>query len=182
MMPKRVINLVRVTSLVILAIIIGLYIYMWNANKVLGDAMPMPSGFGAAVILSGSMEPELSIDDLIIVKKYDNYDVGDIVVYQRNYELIVHRIVEINGNNVITKGDANSAYDKMIDISTIKGRVIFSIPCIGRLIEFIKSPIGVIFVISLSLFLYIYSNKKEKKIDDIEIIEIEDEIEKFRKK
>lgn len=181
MTSKKILNLIRIISLIVLAIIIGLNIYMWNANKILGDAMPMPSGFGAAVILSGSMEPALSIDDLIIVKKCDDYDIGDIIVYQRNYELIVHRIVEIDGNNVITKGDANNIYDKAIDISSIKGRVIFSIPFIGRLIEFIKSPIGIIITISLSVFLYVYSNKKEKKIYDIEIIEIEEEIEKFRR-
>lgn len=181
MTSKKILNLIRIISLIVLAIIIGLNIYMWNANKILGDAMPMPSGFGAAVILSGSMEPVLSIDDLIIVKKCDDYDIGDIIVYQRNYELIVHRIVEIDGNNVITKGDANNIYDKAIDISSIKGRVILTIPVVGKLIEFIKSPIGIIITISLSVFLYIYSNKKEKKIYDIEIIEIEEEIEKFRR-
>lgn len=181
MTSKKILNLIRIISLIVLAIIIGLNIYMWNANKILGDAMPMPSGFGAAVILSGSMEPALSIDDLIIVKKCDDYDIGDIIVYQRNYELIVHRIVEIDGNNVITKGDANNIYDKAIDISSIKGRVILTIPVVGKLIEFIKSPIGIIITISLSVFLYIYSNKKEKKIYDIEIIEIEEEIEKFRR-
>lgn len=181
MTSKKILNLIRIISLIALAIIIGLNIYMWNANKILGDAMPMPSGFGAAVILSGSMEPALSIDDLIIVKKCDDYDIGDIIVYQRNYELIVHRIVEIDGNNVITKGDANNIYDKAIDISSIKGRVILTIPVVGKLIEFIKSPIGIIITISLSVFLYIYSNKKEKKIYDIEIIEIEEEIEKFRR-
>ncbi|MBQ4634703.1 MAG: signal peptidase I [Bacilli bacterium] len=181
MTSKKILNLIRIISLIVLAIIIGLNIYMWNANKILGDAMPMPSGFGAAVILSGSMEPALSIDDLIIVKKCDDYDIGDIIVYQRNYELIVHRIVEIDENNVITKGDANNIYDKAIDISSIKGRVILTIPVAGKLIEFIKSPIGIIITISLSVFLYIYSNKKEKKIYDIEIIEIEEEIEKFRR-
>lgn len=181
MTSKKILNLIRIISLIVLAIIIGLNIYMWNANKILGDAMPMPSGFGAAVILSGSMEPALSIDDLIIVKKCDDYDIGDIIVYQRNYELIVHRIVGIDGNNVITKGDANNIYDKAIDISSIKGRVILTIPVAGKLIEFIKSPIGIIITISLSVFLYIYSNKKEKKIYDIEIIEIEEEIEKFRR-
>ena len=122
MTSKKILNLIRIISLIVLAIIIGLNIYMWNANKILGDAMPMPSGFGAAVILSGSMEPALSIDDLIIVKKCDDYDIGDIIVYQRNYELIVHRIVEINGNNVIIQkvenievGAAKDLADRLSD-------------------------------------------------------------------
>ena len=130
--------------------------------------MPMPSGFGAAVILSGSMEPELSIDDLIIVKKSDNYDVGDIVVYQRNYELIVHRIVEINGNNVITKGDANNIEDDPISKKQIIGKVVHIARNICKYVKVITEPIVFVpFFITILLFNFAFSgSEKERSVSD----------------
>ena len=97
--------------LVICGLLLGINIYLVNANNLLGNKMPMPFGYGAAVVLSGSMEPTFSKDDLILVKKTDNIAIGDIVVYQSNNSLVVHRVVSIDDDVVITKGDANNIED-----------------------------------------------------------------------
>ena len=44
----------------------GINVYLWNASSLAGNAMPMPFGFGMAVVLSGSMEPVLSVNDLLL--------------------------------------------------------------------------------------------------------------------
>jgi len=174
-------SIIKTIFIIIISLIIGLNIYSWNTSKLLGDAMPMPSGYGSAIVLSGSMEPELSIDDLIIVKKTNNYQKGDIIVYQRKQELIVHRIVKINENTVITKGDANNVNDKEVEISEIKGKVVKVVPKVGKLIAFIKKPVVVSAVLLLSIIAYIFSNKEEQKIKKLELIELEKEVEKYEK-
>ena len=72
---------IRRLVLVLLGLLMGLQIYFVNAGRVMGDPLPMPFGYGAAVVLSGSMEPTYSAGDLLIVKKADHYQTGDIVVY-----------------------------------------------------------------------------------------------------
>ena len=69
-------------------------------------------GIGVLEIQSGSMETELSVGDIIIVKECENYEVNDIVTYKVNDNyLVTHRIIERNGNNFVTKGDSNNVAD-----------------------------------------------------------------------
>lgn len=158
-------NTIRICLLIICGLFLGINIYITNSHKVIGNELPMPFGFGAAVILSGSMEPQLSVNDLIIVKPEDSYVVGDIVVYQDKSILIVHRIVDIDENTITTKGDANYSSDKPIDISAIKGEVIYTIPYIGIIVNYLKSPVGIVITILMSIFLIEYPNNQKKKTD-----------------
>ena len=43
-------------------------------------------GIGYAVVVSGSMEPNIHVDDMIIYHEHpaDDYQVGDVIVYRRN--------------------------------------------------------------------------------------------------
>ena len=73
-------------ALKIVAIVLGVLIavycaYYLTAMIAFGDNMPMPFGFGAAVVLTGSMEPTLSANDLIFVARSAEYKTDDIVVY-----------------------------------------------------------------------------------------------------
>jgi len=162
---KKFKNIIRICLLIICGLFLGINIYLANSHKVIGNELPMPFGFGAAVVLSGSMAPQLSVNDLIIVKPDDKYIVGNIVVYQDKSSLIVHRIVDIDENIITTKGDANYSADKPIDISAIKGEVIYIIPYIGIIVNYLKSPAGIVITILLSIFLIEYPNNQKKKAD-----------------
>ena len=93
----------RGVMMLAVSLILGLNFYAWNAGSVLRNSMPMPFGFGVSVVLTGSMEPELLPDDLVFVREQENYKAGDIVVYQKDNQLIVHRILEINSSEAVTK-------------------------------------------------------------------------------
>lgn len=172
----------RVLIIVIVSFVIGLNIYYWNASVVLGNSMPMPFGYGVAVILSGSMEPNLSIDDMIIVKEQNDYKVGDIVVFQKDYTLVVHRIISIEENEIITKGDANDTEDKPITKENIKGEVVNSISGVGKLVNFIKSPLGLLLFFSISGYLYYLTNKIERKRKDAEIDKLKEKLNNLKEK
>ena len=64
-------------------------------------------GFRIYRVISGSMQPALQIGDVIIVKKSTNYAERDIITYSNGLTTITHRIIAINNDEVITKGDAN---------------------------------------------------------------------------
>lgn len=172
---------IRFICFAFVSLIIGTTVYKWNARSLTGNQMPTPFGYASAVVLSGSMEPTLSIDDLIIIKKCDEYKVNDVVVFQDGRSCVVHRIVSINDYEVTTKGDANNSEDKPIKLDQLRGKVIFHIPGVGRFVEVIKSPLSIIVIIVLAVFLLERSYRKEKNQEVDELDSIKQEIERLKK-
>ena len=63
--------------------------------------------------------------DIVIIKKCKSYEIGEIITYSEEENLITHRIIEKTENGYITKGDANNTPDeKNVDSTQIKGKVI----------------------------------------------------------
>lgn len=179
---KQVLKTVlRITLLVLAALVVGTNVYLLNASRLAGDAVPMPFGIGSAVVLSGSMEPEISVGDLLIISRQDAYQVGDIVVYQSGRIAVTHRIVSISGDEVITRGDANNAEDEPITLERIKGKVVMIIPCVGYLVNIIKTPLGTFSIIALAVLLLERSFRVEKEKDDQQLKDIKAEIEKMKR-
>lgn len=168
--------------LAVLGVILGVNIYMSNANHLLGNKLPMPFGYGVAVVLSGSMEPTLSKDDLIFVKKSDTIDIGDIVVYQTDGVLVVHRAIAIDGEMVTTWGDANNIADPTFEKSAVMGVVIGWIPRVGVVVNAIKTPEGTIMVLVCAFLMIELSFRKQKEKDEEEREAIKDEIRKLKEK
>lgn len=171
---------IRIILIILCGAVLGINVYLTNANRLMGNSLPMPFGYGAAVVLSGSMEPEMSKGDLIVVKELEAYREKDIVVYQSKSSLVVHRIISIDGDAVITQGDANNAPDDPINLSAIKGKVLLRIPYVGRVVNLIKTPIGTISIVAIAILLIEIPRRTEKKKDDEEKQKIIDEINRLR--
>ncbi len=77
--------------------------------------------------------------DIPVIQNDAKFEVGDIIVYNILPQKIpiIHRIVKINGDGTYqTKGDHNSgqnSYEKSVQVSQIRGKVIFVIPYLGYL-------------------------------------------------
>ena len=115
-------NLFLIISIISLLIILFLKI---NSEK----NQINPFGITILKVSSNSMSPTFEKDDLIIIKKKDDYEVGDIITYKsENNYLITHRIIEKYENVFITKGDNNNTKDeKEVKTEDIIGKVIFII-------------------------------------------------------
>ena len=81
------------------------------------SAFPITGNYKLMVVQSGSMQPEIKMGGIVVVKPADDYKIGEIITFQsvKNKESITHRIydVKIVGGEplYITKGDANNAPD-----------------------------------------------------------------------
>lgn len=118
-------------------------IYTIGVRHVTGTLQPDVFGWSWAVVISGSMEPEIGIDDLIIVKEKKEYHINDVVSYESGSSVVTHRIVEEGPNGYTTQGDANNTIDtSILSKSKIIGKVEFVIPNAGRLIRYLQSPLG----------------------------------------
>lgn len=173
-------ELVRLVLLIVCGAILGLNVYFANAGGLVGDKLPMPFGYGAAVILSGSMEPEMSKGDLVLVAETDSVAIGDVVVYQDGSTLILHRIIELDGDTVVTQGDANETADDPISLESVKGKVVFLLPYAGNIVNFLKTPIGIICIIAAAIALLEIPRINEKKKDDEERRQIIEEINRLK--
>lgn len=172
--------IIRRILLAVCGIILGLNLYMANANSLVGNKLPMPFGYGAAVVLSGSMEPTLSVNDLIIVQEAPTYAIDDIVVFQGGNDLIVHRIISLEDGMCHTQGDANNIADEPIEMSKIKGKVILAVPFVGMIVNMLKTPIGTFVVLGAAFLLIEKSNQKERKKDAEELDKIREEIKRLK--
>lgn len=170
----------RVILLIVISLIIGIRLYSWNAQNLAGNTMPMPFGYGASVVLSGSMEPTLSVNDLVLVREQDSYEIDDIVVYQDGSMLVIHKIISIDGDEVITKGDANDVADKPISASDIKGKAVWHIPVLGALIRFLKTSVGFILIIAAAIALFELPHMRERKKAMEEQEKIKEEIKRLK--
>ncbi|MEE1002566.1 MAG: signal peptidase I [Acutalibacteraceae bacterium] len=164
-----------------IGIVLGLFVYAQNAQGILRDKMPMPFGYGMSVVLSGSMESRLSVDDLVIIKATDRFEVNDIVLYQDGDSLVIHRIIEIDGDTVTTKGDANNVADEPINKSQIKGVLVYDITGLGAVVNVLKQPVSVFIILAAALLLTELSYRKEKDKDTEELDEIKKMIEELKK-
>ena len=179
-MRKKWKNLVRIVLLVIAGAVLGVNLYSWNAKSLMGNSLPMPFGCGVAVVLSGSMEPTIRIDDLIIVTEQEDYRENDIIAYQSGSMVVVHRIIQVEPDTVITQGDANNAPDAPIRKEMIKGKVVHWIPGAGRIARLLKSPVATVILVGGALLLSELTLRKEKKKDEDELEQIKAEIRRLK--
>ena len=98
------------------------------------------------------MEPAINTGDAVIVGPVipGSIKPGDIITYKLGNNLITHRVLSINGNTLITKGDANEDPDpNPVLLSQVKSRYLFRIPYTGYLTGFVRTRPGWLLLIIL---------------------------------
>ena len=90
------------------------------------------------------MEPTYDKNDVVFVIPKEQYNIGDVITYKKDNEIITHRIVKKveyseKEETFITKGDNNNIEDNYeIKKEEILGKVCFHIKKIGNIVSYIK--------------------------------------------
>ena len=173
---KKIENRVnKCVNILIYSILIIVMIY--NLSLIIQSILwpnqtPSFLGLKTYVIISGSMEPNINIGDLVVVQKTKGeLKEGDIISYIKGHSVITHRISQRTENEegeIIykTKGDNNNTEDsEEIRKEEIEGKVIKIIPKIGNITLVLKNKV-VATVVVIILSIYIIKNyKKNKKLN-----------------
>ena len=130
----------------VLLIVLSIVIWLMFAPVKLG-------GQATYVIVDGtSMEPNFHLGDLAIVREASSYQVGDIVTYhdaQLNAN-VIHRIIGVNQNHFIVKGDNNSWIDAyQPTLNEIIGKLWIHIPNLGKAFMWLRVPLNMALTIGL---------------------------------
>lgn len=180
MKNSRLKLILRLIAMCCAGLFIGYNGYLWNSQTLQGNVLPMPFGVGTAIVLSGSMEPALSVDDMIIVQSQEDYQTGDVVVYQSGSTLVVHRIMAIEDGMVTTQGDANNAPDAPVELAAVKGKVVGHVENVGGFVRLLKAPLVSYGLMALAIWLLERSFRREKQQDNDEIQKLEEEIRRLK--
>lgn len=136
--------------------------------------LTVPKLFGYEIygILSNSMEPEIMTGSIVYVEQVnaDEIQVNDVITYKMNSDsniLATHRVVSIEDDTFITKGDHNKSVDAQpVGFNRLLGRVVLSIPFFGSLSLFTQSSVGLACIIigfSFAIFCWIFADYLKNK-------------------
>ncbi len=190
---NKALSVVKIIIIVILSFILLFNLYIIIQSKARPNSVPSIFGYKPFVVLSNSMEDEISAGDLVIVKETDMKDLhkDDIIAFRTSRDFVTtHRIVNTvvgeNGRCFETKGDSNNVSDdEIICGNSIEGKYLYKIPYLGHIILFIQKPYGlaILLMAILILWLLIRDNKgKEmKKLEKLISKEEMKEYEEFKK-
>lgn len=185
---KIIVNILTFIIFAILIIVIIAKVKMMVTNNDYFDVF----GYSVFEVTTGSMEPTIKQNDIIVVKTQSDYKIDDIITYKNNNAYVTHRIISENGTIYVTKGDANNTSDEAITKDTILGKVIHIYSNLGIWQKILTTPkIIVLVFITLILFDFAFSykpnnkekiskkiNKEKNEVNDEEIKQIKKDLEK----
>jgi signal peptidase I len=120
------------------------------AGIFLASLLPIPGNIEIKIVKSGSMEPTIKTGGIVVVKPLESYAVGDVITFGEDSPRAIpttHRILEVisgdSGISYQTKGDANEEQDpEVVMAGDVIGKVIFSVPFVGYVLDFARKPLG----------------------------------------
>src|SRR3989344_2834253 len=146
--------------ILLMVIAVPLAIYLWPTFL---------GGDTEFLIVQGkSMLPTIEGGSLVIIKRMDAYQVGDIVSFTLQEEnakmVIVHRIIEESPKGFVIKGDNNPFTDVGFhNNDDIHGKVVFATPYVGSLLGWARNPMTMLISLAAMLVIQLEQKRRRKK-------------------
>ena len=188
-------KIVSVLLLLILLPILFVSATILVDSYVYPDEVPSFWGWKPFIVLSGSMETQISPGDVVIVKETDaeNLKKGDIIAFKDGDVVITHRIDEVvekdGKKEYVTKGDNNTTQDVGYVLpEQVEGVFKLKIARLGNLAMFVQTPAGMIVCLSIPIIIIILLQSSDSRKEKEELLKkmneherMEEEIEKLKK-
>lgn len=156
--------LIAILIIAVIASAVGMF-----QRVVLKEELPSVFGYKRAMVLSGSMEPTISVGDLVIYKEQSEYQIDDVVIFTQSGVFVTHRIVGITTEGYITQGDANNVADgEIIPFENVEGKMIYVLSGFGNVSSFFQTPKGLVCLLLIGFLIieipsWLEKRKKEDK-------------------
>ena len=135
--------------LAIAGTVLGVVAFLAFAPAALGGSSTYVTTYGS------SMEPTLTSGDLVVVRPQDSYNVGDVVAYRSDSlggTVVLHRIIDREGDRYVFKGDNNTWIDD--DRPTedqLIGRMDTHVDGMGDRLQQVQSPVGLSVLVGVAI-------------------------------
>lgn len=155
----------QILGIVLIAVFLICFIYILFI-RISGGA-PGMFGYNLLRVSSASMEPELNVGEIIVVKEVDpaTLQLGDVITYrgeERDFagKLITHQIskepYEKDGVYYFTtRGiQPNLVDDPEIDETQVLGKVIYKLPLLGTVYDFFSQWYGLVAILAIIILVF----------------------------
>ena len=163
-LKKLIVNLIIFVLSIIAIIVIWGFVQLNVQKKEYIDIF----GYSLFSTETGSMSPTMEKGDIVIIKIGKQVHEGDIITYKKDNAFITHRIIKIEENSIIAKGDSNNTQDEPIQENSVIGKVVFIINNV-EIWKKVFSDTNVIIPIIITVILFIilisYKEKTGEKND-----------------
>ena len=144
------------------------WLALWLLCVIVGGLL---FGLRLCSVVSGSMEPTIPTWSMCVINTrtaYEDLKVGDVIVYYRASDgaRIIHRIIEIYPEGMVTKGDANSVDDGLsVTKDNYYAKSLFHVPHLGGISQKLRTPegMGIIAIIAILLIISTLVDFKKEK-------------------
>lgn len=151
------------SALLVVLIIVGLFlVYYLISARIVSKNPGYEPKLTLYTIVSGSMEPNIKVYDVVLDVRVDNPNqihIGDVITFKSTSNIskgliVTHRVVDIrlvNGRyEYVTKGDYNPTTDSdTAKFNNIIGKVVMRFPQLGRIQFFLITKLGWFLVVLL---------------------------------
>ena len=132
-------------------------------------AVPRILGIQEYNVISGSMEPSISVGSIVYVSQtsFDELKEDDVIAFDVGASVVTHRIVSKDEatRQITTKGDANSSPDFMpVAFDNVKGKVVAHIPVLGYFAGWLAETVGKIVAFILLIVGVLLSDMSPKAL------------------
>ena len=89
------------------------------------------------------MERMLHDGDVILTAAADfsSLRTGDVVVFSRGGELIIHEVIQVQDGALITQGRANAVPDEPVTRQEYRAKMVLRLPVLGKVLTVFESPV-----------------------------------------
>ena len=162
---RRIIDVLIVITLIIFVLVIYGYVEKYVLKKDYINYF----GYTIFEVASWSMVPTINVGDIVVVKLTKDIKKDDIITYKENNYFITHRVIKIDGDKIVAKGDYNDSIDKDVNLCDVLGKVIKVVPGVGIWKNVLKNPkvmvsLMVTFIL-FALYFYLLERKTYEKED-----------------
>ena len=130
-------------------------------------AVPKLLGIQTYNVISGSMEPSISVGSIVYVKnaEFDELAEGDVIAFESGASVVTHRItsIDLQSKLITTKGDANDTEDFVpVAYVNVIGRVVAHVPFLGYIASWLSEITGKVIAVMLLIIGLLLSNAGDK--------------------
>jgi signal peptidase len=166
-LKKIIFIILDVLSVVIIVCAVGVLLTVLLTRS---DKAPSIMGYSVFRVMTGSMEPTIPVNSLIVTHETDPAELepGDIITFYSGDPLLdgavnTHRIVSVSQvgekYTFVTRGDANNVDDSyQTEQSDVIGQVVFVSCFLGALVRLLSNPLIFIPIILLPLVMMLVRN------------------------
>ena len=158
MAHNKILKIIKniIINLIIFVLGIIAILAIWTSIQLNVQNKEYVNIFGYSIFSTetASMSPTIEIGDIVFVKLGEQVQKNDIITYKSENAFITHRIIEIDGDSIIAKGDNNNTEDKPIEKQDIIGKVTYIMNNV-EVWKKVISDLSVIIPISITVILFI---------------------------